>query len=309
MKEVGENDEAAERVIIVFNRRSSNYRLVEKQVLRKAPEGYETYAVRPTSVDDNAAKLAKRIEDGDLIVSAGGDGTATIAANGILLSGKDARLAVLPYGNFNDMARTFGAKNLEDILEAGEEADEEVWPLEVIVDGEHFRYGVCYFTVGMFAEATEIFDLKDNRDYLKAKKGSVTYSLRVLISWYFQNMKKEFLPRFTLNGKRAKKGVSDYMAINGVSVARFMKGKRWYWGKMFSSTLLSGTNFWTLARFMMKAVLFGVPGREVKEDRVIFDEYADVEIQGEGEYKRLIGVKKIEVKKAERSLRVVSLRK
>jgi hypothetical protein len=181
--------------------------------------------------------------------------------------------------------------------------------MEMLVDGEHFRYGLCYFTVGMFAEATEIFDLKDNRDYLKAKKGSITYSLKVLMSWYFQNVKKEFLPKFTLNGKRIAKGTSDYMAINNVSVARFMKGRRWYWGKMFSSTTLRGTVFKELVRFITRAVLFGIPGREVKEDRIIFNEYADVEVQGEGEYRRLIGVKKIEVRKAERSLQVISLRK
>jgi diacylglycerol kinase family enzyme len=298
-----------QRVLIVFNRRASNYRLVDKEVLRRAPEGYQTYAVRPTNVNDNAEKLAKRVEDGDLVISAGGDGTATIAANGILLSGKDARLAVLPYGNFNDMARAFGAKNLRDILEAGDETVEEAWPMEMLIDGEHFRYGVCYFTVGMFAEATEIFDLKDNRDYLKAKKGSISYSLRVLVSWYFQNIKKEFLPRFTLNGKKAAKGTSDYMAINNVSVARFMKGRRWYWGKMFASVTLKGTDFKELFKFMVRAVLFGIPGREVKEDKIIFNEYADVEVQGEGEYVRLIGVKKIEVRKSEKALKVISLRK
>ena len=297
-----------QRVLIVFNRRASNYRLVDKEVLRKAPEGHQTYAVRPTNVNDNAEKLAKRIEDGDLVISAGGDGTATVAVNGIMLSGKDARLAVLPYGNFNDMARAFGTKNLRDILEAGEETVEEAWPMEMLVDGEHFRYGVCYFTVGMFAEATEIFDLKDNRDYLKAKKGSISYSLRVLMAWYFQNVKKEFLPKFTLNGKKIAKGTSDYMAINNVSVARFMKGRRWYWGKMFSSVTLRGTDLKELVKFMMRAVLFGIPGREVKEDKLIFNEYADVEIQGEGEYVRLIGVKKIEVRKAEKSLKVISLR-
>ncbi len=74
----------------------------------------------------------------------------------MLLSGVRARFAALPYGNFCDVAKTFGCRTIEGIMRARK--TEKVWPLEVIVDGEHYRYGVGYFTMGMFAEASREFD-------------------------------------------------------------------------------------------------------------------------------------------------------
>ena len=78
-----------QRILIVFNPRSSRHADVEKEVLAptKNLRGYIVgkYIVEDTNVDQNAAKFARLIKDGDLVISAGGDATAIIASNGVIL--------------------------------------------------------------------------------------------------------------------------------------------------------------------------------------------------------------------------------
>ena len=89
-----------QRLILVYNPRSSRYVDVEKEVISRLRHlgGYTIgkYEVKPTNLDDNITQLSKLLKNGDFVLSAGGDATGIIASNGILKSGKDATLAVLP---------------------------------------------------------------------------------------------------------------------------------------------------------------------------------------------------------------------
>ena len=147
------------RILVVYNSRSSRFKDVRKEVLdvlaKKDSVMVGKYEVVDTDVDDNAKKFAKVIQDGDLVLAVGGDATAVIAANGILISEKKATLSVLPYGNFNDLARTLGTKKIDDVFGA---TKKKMWPLEILVDDKHFRFATCYVTLGMTAEAVELFD-------------------------------------------------------------------------------------------------------------------------------------------------------
>ena len=51
-------------------------------------------------------------------------------------SGKSATLTVLPYGNFNDLARTLGTKKLDDILQPRRQLEEKLVNSSVILDIE-----------------------------------------------------------------------------------------------------------------------------------------------------------------------------
>lgn len=306
------------KILVVYNPRSSQFGRVKEEVLNKLPglEGWMVgkFEVADTNVDDNAGRLAKLVEAGDLVVAVGGDGTATIALNGVLLSGaRGVVFGVLGYGNFNDTVRNFGTTSLEEILAVvqggGEGKVMEAWALECLVNGEHWRWGMSYFTVGLFAEACKVFDEKDNRRKLRSGKKSVVYSLGLLVKWYFKNRKRQFMGDFELrkNGSAERKeGMTDYVAVNGVSMARMMKGGTWFLDeKKFLSETRNLRGLASMVSLMVQSILRRVPGEESSGDVLVFDAPASLMIQAEGEYKKLEEVNKLEVRKAKRSVKVV----
>ena len=300
------------RLILIYNPRSSRYLDVKKDVLSKVADLKSCmvgkYEVKKTSIDENVKDLAKVLDDGDLVVAAGGDATGVIAVNGIMKSGKDVTLAVLPYGNFNDLARTLGTRNFEDVLR-GKTETKKLYPLEIIVDGEFWRHASCYVTMGMTAEAVKLYDSPAMRKQLKAKFGRAVGSYTGLAGWYFKNRrKKRFLPEFALNGVPQDRRTSDYAAVNGRSMARVMKGgDDWTEPKRFRSETDRLTSFWRLLKLMSKSILVRVPGKETTGDVLEFVQPGRVEIQAEGESRVFEGVSKIEIRKAGKWLKVIKI--
>ncbi len=293
------------RLIVVYNPRSSHFAQVKADVIDKLRDlkgvAVGKFEVADTNVDDNAQRLAKVLSAGDLVIAAGGDGTATIAINGILLSKKaNIKFGVVGYGNFNDVARAFGNLKLKDILNG---RVEKVYPLECRINGRHWRYGMCYFTMGMFAEACAVFDKPKTRKSLRKGKKTIFYSLFTLIGWWLKNHRRKFLPEsFQLADSSGDsiecKKVSDYMAVNGRSVAKIMKGADWFKRENdFLSMNGRMTKFFKLVSMMLRAVFKRIPGSESDYDCLMFDEPTSIMIQAEGEYKMVDGVKKIEVQK------------
>ncbi|MBR0431062.1 hypothetical protein IJJ05_02125 [Candidatus Saccharibacteria bacterium] len=296
------------RLFIVYNPHSSRYSDVKKEVLNRQKDlkGYliGKYEVEPTDVDKNATKFAHILKDGDFVISAGGDATGVISANAILQSGKDVTLAVLPFGNFNDLSRTLGTKSFKKAFGH----PQKLYPLEIIVDGKLFRYATCYVTIGMMAEAVQLYDKPKMRKILKKSSGRNVGSYTNLANWYFKNRrKKQFLPDFKLNGKLQPKKTSDYAAINGKYMARIMKGGEDYKNpQTFRSKTDRLTNFWRLIKLMFRSILFRIPGSETKGDQLEFLSPATIELQAEGEYKTFVNVKTIEIRKSEKCLKVIT---
>ena len=90
------------RLLVVYNPNSSNYVRVKNEVLERLPNisGFMIgkFVIEKAPFEDNVKRLKKVLEDGDVVLSAGGDATAAVSANAILESGKDVTLSVLPYG-------------------------------------------------------------------------------------------------------------------------------------------------------------------------------------------------------------------
>ncbi len=299
------------RIIVVYNPNSSRYADVKTGVLErlKTLNGYMVgkYEIQKIVLERNVDNLAKILKDGDLVISAGGDATGVIAANGVIKSGKDATLAVLPYGNFNDLACTLRTKSINDVL--GEKAKEAVlYPLEIVVDGKIFRYATCYVTIGMMAEAVYIYDQPEMRKKLKKSFGRNITSYTVLIKWYFKNRhKKKFLPDFYLNGKKQDTRASDYVAVSGGAMARVMRGRKDYLDKkIFRREVGRLTSFWELFKIMYKSILVRIPGIETTGDVLEFVKPSTVELQAEGEHRVFKNIKKIEVKKGKKCLKVIT---
>ena len=299
------------RLILIYNPNSSNYRRVKKDVLDKREEifkGYELseYTIKKIGFESNVKNLKKEIEDGDLCFALGGDATAAITANAILESEKDATLAVLPYGNFNDLARTLGTMKLKDLDLASKPI--KLYPLEIYVDKEFWRYATCYVTIGMTAEAVELFDEPKFRKYMQKGHKSSWRSYLALAKWYFKNRKKKiFLPEFTINGKKTVKKASDYAAVSGKSMCRVMKGgedfKR---PNVFRSKAYKTISFPRLFMLMARSILHRTPGDDTKGDILEFKDKATVELQAEGEYQTFENIKEIEVKKGTKCLKVIT---
>ena len=298
------------RILIVYNPNSSRFIDVEKEVLIpiKDYKGYLVgkYEVEKTNIEANVAKLSKLIQDDDLVISAGGDATGIIASNAIIKSKKDATLAVLPYGNFNDLSRTLGTKTLSDVLDQ-KPTRKKLYPLEIIVDGKFFRYATCYVTIGMTAEAVELFDNPKTRKKLQKGHKSSWRSYFYLMAWYFKNRhKKQFIPEFTINGQTTAKKISDYCALSGKSMCRVMKGGDDYLKpKVFQSENCRLTNLWRLIKLMTAAIFVRTPGKPTTGDTLEFTKPATVELQAEGEYKVFKDIKKIEIKKSDHFIKVI----
>ncbi|MBQ6487169.1 hypothetical protein IJI89_01935 [Candidatus Saccharibacteria bacterium] len=299
------------RLLVVYNPNSSNYVRVKNEVLEKLPSisGFMIgkFIIEKAPFEDNVKRLKKVLEDGDVVLSAGGDATAAVSANAILESGKDVTLSVLPYGNFNDLARTLRTFKFDDILNSGFKST-NFYPLDVIVDGKHWRYACCYVTIGMTAEAVELFDNQKIRKKLQKGHKSSWRSYIYLVTWYFKNRRKKvFIPEFKLNGELQHKKTSDYAAVNGRSMSRVMKGgDDFLKPEIFrSETDRLATNFWRLTKLMTKSVLSRVPGKDTKGDTLEFVKPATVSLQAEGEYKTFENANKIEIRKPSKCLKVI----
>ena len=314
------------RLLVVYNPNSSQFIYVKDEVLSRVAKikgiMVGKFTIEKTNFESNVARLAKALEDEDFVLAAGGDATAAIAANAIMDSKKDVTFAVLPYGNFNDLARTLGTMKYEDIFRqadftkvvgsAQREANSShLYPLDIIVDGKHWRYATCYVTIGMTAEAVELFDDKKVRKYLQKGHKSSWRSYVYLAKWYFKNRhKKQFIPDFKLNGKLQPKKTTDYAAVSGRSMCRVMKGGYDYRvPKKFRSMTDRLANFCRLSKLMAKSIFIRTPGYETEGDILEFVNPATVELQAEGEYQVFRNVKIIEIKKASKFLKVIENRR
>ena len=325
------------RIFLVYNPNSSRYVDVQKEVIARVTKTkgclIGKYAIKKAPFEENVANLTKLFEDGDLAIVAGGDATAAVTANAIMQSKKDVTLGVLPYGNFNDLARTLGTMKYEDVFGAGgrdpffegpktwvsalgaepkkkgfDQDPHLLYPLDIKVDGEHWRYATCYVTIGMTAEAVHIYDEPKIRQKLKTNFGRKITSYTALASWYFKHRhKKQFLPNFKLNNRPVHPKTSDYTAVNGRSMARLMKGRDDFLKpKIFRSETDRLTNFWRLIKLMTKSIFYRIPGSNTTKDTLEFTSPATIELQAEGEYGVFKDIKTIEIKKSARPLKVIT---
>lgn len=280
------------RIIIVYNPRSSKAKLVEREVFEvvRKVSGVIVgkYEILPSGVEENIKKLAKILDENDLVVAAGGDATALIALNGCMKSGKKVIFSALSLGNFNDTAATLGDLEFSEVVQKFlDQETKEFYPLKILIDGEEFRYAAGYVTVGMFAKATEIFDEKKNRRELQKGKRK-SYSYLKLAGWYFKHRKEEFL----------SEELTDYVAFNGRKMAGIMRGKDWFLGSRFLFFKGDLSGILRLGKFMAKSILSRVPGEEVLRKEIDFEEKSEIMVQTEGEAKK-IKCQKIEIIKDE----------
>lgn len=299
------------RLILVYNPNSTNFSRVKKDILDTKEDIFkdyelDEYTIKKIGFENNVKNLKEIIKDKDLLLAVGGDATAAITANAIMESEKDATLAVLPYGNFNDLARTLGTMKLKD-LDLNTKPI-KLYPLSIFVDDKFWRFATCYVTIGMTGEAVELFDDPKFRKYMQKGHKSSWRSYLELAKWYFKNRRRKvFLPEFTINGKATVKKASDYAALSGKSMCRVMKGgEDFKKPEVFRSIALKTISFPRLCVLMIRSILHRTPGDDTKGDVLEFKNPATVELQAEGEYHTFEDINRIEVRKGNRCLKVIA---
>lgn len=301
------------RLIIAYSPRSTRFSEVEKKVIapaRKLP-GWMVckFEVEEAPVAENAAKLAKILRRGDLVLSAGGDGTATMCLNAIMKSGVLATLSVMPFGNFNDYVESLGRMSLVKLVRKFEEGRwSEFYPMEVKVNGRLYGYVGMYWTVGLMAEAERVFKRPKVRAKLAKVRNRMGFSGRKLFGWYVKNKRrKDFLPAdMKINGQGVVKTTTDYVAMNGRSMAGLVPGEGWFERSdvFWSGTMRNRSLVRMFVKFV-KALEGELPGGETARDVLEFAKPCEVWVHAEGEGEELKNVSRIEVAKSGKSLRVI----
>lgn len=290
------------RLVIVYNPRSTRYVEVERKVLMPARKlrGWMVlkFEVRHNPVEKEAKRLAEILRKGDLVVAAGGDGTAGMVLNAILKSGELATMAALPLGNFNDFSITLGEIEFSDVIRRFEEGRyDDFYPLKIEIDGKHFLYVGMYFLVGMLAEAAGLFEEDKTRKRLARARSRLGFSARKTFIWYLKNKRrKDFY----------EGNVTDFVALNGRSMAGVVPAKGWFSEEEnFRVGEMRNRSLFRLLRVFFGSLEGSLPGRDVKVETIKLDG-RKIWICFEGEARQLEGIKRVKVTKDGEKIRVIA---
>jgi hypothetical protein len=287
------------RVVIIYNPRSSKASMVEKSVLVPLREKYANlleYQIKPTNFQDNVVKITTLIKNHDIIIAAGGDGTAAIASNAALSAAKPSVvIGYLGFGNFNDLAGTFTPKSATvfDLINHSDHTI-KLRPLEIVVNDQFFRFAMLYATIGLLAKSTLEFEKPRVRNRVKHTKTRLIYSLLVLMKFYFHS-------------RRHFKHQPDLIAINGRRAAKILRtSTNYYASGRFKITQPNLAFFPALVWFMLRSLFGRMSGQNTRRHIAEFTPAADLHFQAEGEYFHLKSVQKLQINKSAAHLNVIA---
>ncbi len=228
-----------ERVMVVQNPVSSRSRDVQRCVIDRLEDSaipkshIKIFSTPSAHANETIEALCEAIQPGDQILVAAGDGTGNAVINAYMQADtQGVRLGFLPYGNFNDMAATFtGRSAIRDpskLLDEGRTV--EAHPLQVAINGEHYRYALLYATFGWTAFAAAIFDNPDTRRALQNGDTKLVDNLITIARMYFKTRSSSTLPPFRREGKPSlHKETTDVLAINGPVMAKIIRTNKGYY--------------------------------------------------------------------------------
>ncbi len=109
-----------------------------------------------TKYKGHAKEIARKasVEDFDLIVSCGGDGTLNEVLNGVI--GSDKTISIIPLGTGSDFGKTIGIRSVEDFLRAiKNKRIMESDTVKVTFSTNEIRYFINILEIGFGAEVME----------------------------------------------------------------------------------------------------------------------------------------------------------
>lgn len=310
------------RLVLVVNPRSSGFTLVYDKIIRhiddlNIPKSQKTtYEIQPTNPLDNAQKMAKLLQDNDVIFAAGGDGTAHIATNAAFLSGKkNLKIKYTGFGNFNDYALSFSRGDRKHCLRALKEQKPvaTLTPMEITINGQFFRYAPLYATIGLTGEMADIFEHPKVRGLVKKSPGRnsrLIMSLSAATRFYFKNRRHKTLPPSTISvddkPQTPPKHTTDLVFMNGPRMARIMRSKQNRQDSTtFGFTALDSEKLIRNTPFLTKGLFGYIPLTRAKQTEILFETPNRITIQIEGETETLTDIKSLKVKLTQNSINVL----
>jgi diacylglycerol kinase family enzyme len=297
------------RIVFISNPRSSNHRKVKQQILnalKKQVGELVEYKIVHTFYEDNVERISKLLEDGDLVIAAGGDGTASIVGNGIIASGKrSVTLGVLGYGNFNDLATSLNGRHarVEQLLDAKKKVD--FYPVGIALNGKHFRYSFMYADIGLVAGAVNEFEKAPERGRLQRGWANQFLSFMALLPYYLKNKRRYQLPESSLGAKK----LTDFFVVNGDRMAKFKIGRGFTGSaEMFGVFSLNTSSLLKNVPFTWHSVRGHMQLKHTKNYEVSFTQAVNIDFQSDGEYRELKSVKTICFTKPKTPVKVIKLR-
>lgn len=301
-------------LVLVINSRSSGFALIKKKILPFIEDYHfnknqlSTFEIQPTSPIENAKEMAKGLKDNDTILVAGGDGTAHIATNACVISGKkNLKIKYTGFGNFNDYAHSFSKNSGKEAIKAILKGEPKaiIKPIEIRINGEFYRYAPLYATIGLTAEMAEIFENPKIRKALKKtsdRNMRLFFSLVAATRFYFKHRKNHCLDieNIQLNNEGSiafPKYTTDLVFMNGPRMARIMRSKKNKTDRdHFGFTALNANNFRKNIPFLINGVLGRMPLKDARDVFITFNKSSTIAMQIEGETCEINNVKNIEAK-------------
>jgi diacylglycerol kinase family enzyme len=292
----------AERVVVVRNLVSAYANRVQHEVIDRLIDSGLTkgqlieFWTPSADADETIEKLTKIIQPGDQILVTAGDGTANMGANAFLQANNEGvRIGFLSFGNFSDTAATFtdhkAQRDAIKLLASTRSVD--VRPLQVIKNGEHYRYALLYANLGWTAQAAAMYDDPNIRKDLQYGETNLAANLFRLAKTYFKTRSTAELPDFHLNDdEKSHSNITDILAINGPIMGRIIRtGKIYYEEETFFSSELDVSKFIPNIPFLGRSALnvvlnsqIKLPGSEVTHLDLSFDNNPNIPMQIDGEY-------------------------
>ncbi len=309
------------RLVVVFapnSTRAKEYFKKVRPTLQKITERREAafHEIALDSLPYFAARnlIEKQLKDDDLLIAAGGDGTAQVtfdAATQFTDSGSHSKVtfAVLPLGNGNDLSRALNGRitSPNRILNS---QTRNFYPLDIRINGEKFIALSSYLTLGATVILTDFLNsqvARDRRKVLKFLSPAASLPLKCL-SEVSRQINALDLPAFTRDGVlRDDDSVGFFVIPAARGILRPAKNMTFSDAEFFfhiSDKKFGANTLQKILRAGLWATKF--PGHISESEEITFEKPINLSVNLAGDTIELKDVEKIGAERSRTALRVIA---
>ncbi len=281
-----------EPLVLIQNPNSTNYKHVERQVirpLRDSDQSFTIYNTKFPDTPDNVAHMIDHLPDNARVIVAAGDGTVEQVVNASIQGEKNLIVGAVPYGNFNDIAFAHMRRGQSVLDMLGSNVPtREVTPLTIEVDGEHWIDVASYASFGLTAIIAAGFRSQETRDLLRPLPRLMQKAIRNGKSGvdYLLHAWTQKLPDFRVDGGELQIGQTDVAFSNNPLIAGIIRAEDTYYDKPYFGALegINMGNPMNLVTWGIPSLMGRSPLERAEQMRVSFEKEATIPVQIGGEY-------------------------